>query len=66
MYKIHTQTNKSMQQNRKSRNKPSHLWTTLFIYLFAFYESSQARGRIGAAAASLHHSHSNMRSKPHL
>ena len=27
---------------------------------------SQARGQIGAAAASLHHSHSNTRSKPHL
>ena len=27
---------------------------------------SQARGPIGAAAASLHHSHSNVGSKPHL
>ena len=31
----------------------------------AAYVSSQARGRIGAAAASLHHSHSNLGSKPH-
>ena len=30
------------------------------------YGSSQARGQIGAIAASLHHSHSNARSKPHL
>ena len=36
------------------------------------YESSQARGRIGAAAAGLHHSHSNagselsLRSTPQL
>ena len=30
------------------------------------YESSQARGRIGAAAAGLCHSHSNARSVPHL
>ena len=30
------------------------------------YESSQARGQIGATAASLHHSHSNTRSEPHL
>ena len=28
--------------------------------------SSQARGRIGAAAAGLHHSHSNVGSEPHL
>ena len=30
------------------------------------YGSSQARGQIGAAAASLHHSHSNEGSEPHL
>ena len=30
------------------------------------YGSSQARGQIGAIAASLHHSHSNTRSKLHL
>ena len=30
------------------------------------YGSSQARGRIGAAAASLCHGHSNMGSEPHL
>ena len=30
------------------------------------YRSSQARGQIGAAAASLHHSHSNTGSEPHL
>ena len=40
--------------------------TNLFIYLFLLfrakltaYGSSQARGQIGAAAASLHHSHNN-------
>ena len=45
----------------------------LFIYLFLFfraapatYGSSQARGPIRAAAASLHHSHSNVGSKPRL
>ena len=32
----------------------------------AAYGSSQARGLIGAAAASLHHSHSNAGSEPHL
>ena len=30
------------------------------------YESSQARGQIRATAAGLHHSHSNVGSKPHL
>ena len=48
----------------------------LFIYFFgsfvffraapAAYGGSQARGRIGAVAASLRHSHSNARSKPRL
>ena len=44
-----------------------------FFFLISFfrtapmaYGSSQARGRIGAAAASLHHSHSDTGSKPHL
>ena len=43
-----------------------------FLFLFslkatgAAYGSSQARGQIGAAAASLHHSHSNTRSELHL
>ena len=43
------------------------VYTDLFIYLFillfraapAAYRSSQARGQIRAAAADLHHSHSN-------
>ena len=30
------------------------------------YRSSQARGRIGAIAVGLHHSHSNVGSDPHL
>ena len=42
----------------------------LFIYLFRTipmaYGGSQARGRIRAAGAGLHHSHSNARSEPHL
>ena len=42
-----------------------------FVCCFLFrvaplaYVSSQARGRIGAVAASLHHSHSNSGSEPH-
>ena len=42
----------------------------IFIYFFrtvpVAYASFQARGLIGAAAAGLHHSHSNTGSKPHL
>ena len=42
----------------------------LFFFLFraapVAYGSSQARGRIRAIAAGLHHSHSNTRSEPHL
>ena len=45
----------------------------LFFCLFAFsraapmaHGGSQGRGLIGAVAASLHHSHSNARSKPRL
>ena len=45
----------------------------LSLYILFFFRavpaacgSSQARGQIGAAAASLHHSHSNIRSRPHL
>ena len=45
------------------------LFFVSFLFFFAFrailmvYGSSQASGRIGAAAAGLHHSHSNARSK---
>ena len=38
----------------------------LFRATPAAYGSSQARAQIRAAAASLHHSQSNTRSKPHL
>ena len=51
-------------------------WFLLFYFYFYFFchfraahaacGSSQARDRIGAAAASLHHSHSNAGSKPCL
>ena len=49
------------------------LFFLLLLLLFAFfmatpaaYGSSQARGRVGAAAASLHHSHNIMGSESHL
>ena len=45
----------------------------LSVFVFCFlgaplsaYGSSQARGRIGVTAASLHHSHSNVGSEPFL
>ena len=34
-----------------------------FFFFFRVYGSSQSRGQIGTAAASLHHSHSNIRSE---
>ena len=53
-----------------------YLFIFYFIFIFclftiswaapAAYGSCQAGGRIGAVAASLHHSHSNMGSEPHL
>ena len=46
---------------------PAGFFFLIFLWLhLAAYESSQARGRIGAAAAGLHHSHSNAGSEPHL
>ena len=47
-----------------------YLFIYLFIYIFRatpmVYVGSQTSGLIGAVAASLHHSHSNTRSEPHL
>ena len=49
---------------------PPSLVACFFFFLFraapATYGSSQARDRRGAAAASLHHSHSHARSELHL
>ena len=41
-------------------------FSCLFRAAPAAYGSSQARGRSGALAATLHHNHSNSGSKPHL
>ena len=55
--------------------KSSHMYIVFFFFFFFFglfrvaptaYGSSQAKGPIEAAAASLHHTHSNARSEPHL
>ena len=55
---------------------PYDMKSTFIVILFvcflllktapAVYGGSQARGLIGAIAASLHHSHSNVGSEPHL
>ena len=51
----------------------SKIFIILLIYLFLLfraapmaYGSSQSRGQIGAVAAGLHHSHSNVGSELHL
>jgi len=41
-------------------------YKNLFRAIPMAYGGSQARGQIGAVAAGLHHSHSNMGSKLHL
>ena len=45
----------------------------IFFFFWSFFRAapvapggSQARGRVGAVAAGIHHSHSNARSKPCL
>ena len=54
-------------------NKENLLMSSFFFPLFFLYRaapvaygSSQVKGGIRPAAASLHHSHSNARSEPHL
>ena len=49
-----------------SRIPASILFFFFFRSTLAAYGTFQTRGRIGAAAASLRHSHSNSRSEPHL
>ena len=51
---------------RYSKVTQSYILFLLFMAIPVAYGSSQARGQIGAAAASLHHSHSNARSELHL
>ena len=52
--------------------KPTFHFIILFFVFCLFratpaaYGGSQPRGRIGAVAAGLHHSHSNAFSEPHL
>ena len=57
-----------------STQTQSIVWLLIATFFFFFlfraapmaYGNSQARGRIGAAAAGLDHSHRNVRSDPHL
>ena len=55
------------------KNTKMKLRTQSFFFFLLFFRAvpvahggSQARGPIGATAASLHHSHSNAGSEPHL
>ena len=50
----------------KIKTLPSRSFFFFFRAAPQAYESSQARGPVGATATSLHHSHSKVRSKPHL
>ena len=61
------------RKHRKNLRTPWLCWILLcknFFFLFraapAAYGGSQARGRIRAVVAGLHHSHSNTGSEPHL
>ena len=46
--------------------QPTFLFFGLFTTTPAAYGGSQAKGPVEAVAASLHHSHSNSGSEPHL
>ena len=68
-----TVENQSMTDQSRTQNRNLSIFSLhsfLYFYLLratpTAYGSSQARGLIGAVAAGLHHSHSNVRSKPHL
>ena len=80
-YTQHNQDLMQMKTNTRSERKSEKAIVNvksffLFLFLFFFfllfraalmaYGSSWARGRIGAAAASLHHRHSDTRSEPQL
>ena len=59
-----------MEVPRRGGELEMHLLLSLFFFSFraipTAYGGSQARGRIGAVATGLHHSHSNAASEPHL
>ena len=58
------------KKSKKCENTEISCYFILLIYFFrttpVAYGSSQVRGRVGAVAASLHHSHSNTGSNMHL
>ena len=62
--------NKKNRGKKKEEKQHKHTSLRKFFFLFratpAAYGGSQARGQIRAAAADLHHSHSEARSEPHL
>ena len=75
-YRIFFLQNKAVYPYNRKENEHSMLTVEPFSFFFFFfclftavpvaYGGSQARGRIGAAAVSLCHGHSNVGSKPSL
>ena len=64
---------KKLEKHETDQMLQSFAFLPSFLFFFAFfraallaYESSQVGGQLRAAAAGLHHSHSNLGSKPHL
>ena len=60
-----TQANNAVEDSSDSSPIVDFTYFFLFRATPAAYGASQARGRIGAAAAGLHHSHSRARSLTH-
>ena len=71
--KLHTWKKKVSEDESERGSWKILSWTYLFIYIFSLFRAaseacggSQARGRIRAGAAGLHHSHGNVGSKMHV
>ena len=65
-------TRDGIPENEPQLNSKPYQNCILFLFFSVFkastkaYGSSQAKGRMGAAAAGLHHSHISARSEPHF
>ena len=58
--------NHCIRHQKTNYNSPKYFIFFLFRATPTVCGGSQARGLIGSTAAGLHHSHSNIRSKPHM